>query len=414
MSHPSLTHCALTILCMTASLLSGFQSANAAEDPDAKMVATWKASVLKLENITKHTDGEDLGWMGSPYLRGMVKMAEARGDRECLDLFCKAFEHLMSITSEDIDQLYGWPTVKGSYGKAGKRCIIMDDALLCEPVGIFCRVVNADPALKKDYGERAVKYLAFVEEKIFPKWQDSWLDLKDKALSVAWDGRNYKRSDVLIPEPAGVYRFVTPGKKPGMSLPLNQFWHVAKCYLALYDATKKDFYLDKITKMARTGKYVYMEKTGDRVRPWCYWRPVYDGDFKSENEGVHWIGPHPDRTSYASVEVMMMTEFHKRKIVFTDEDIQRVVKLHLEFQWNKDLDNPKFDYPYDRRPGYTKPYPVVLWTSLAYADPTIAKLSAAKRSTPEQAHSEMEALASKWGGIESVPDYLLKQKAAAK
>lgn len=403
----TIIHHALAV-CLLVLPLSLAGPAGAVEDPYAGMVEKWKASVLKPENITKHSDGEDLAWQGSPYLRGMVHMAQARGDRDCLDAFCKAFEHLMSIASEDIDQLYGWPTTKGSYGKAGKRCIIMDDALLCEPVGIFFTVVNADPELKKAYGERAAKYLAFVEERILPKWQDSWLDLKDKVPTTVWDGA-HKRGEVPLPQPAGVYRFYSPGKKPAMSLPLNQFWHVAKCYLALYDATKKEAYLDKVTKMANTGKYVYLEKTGDRVHPWYYWRPVYDGDFKEDGSPVHWTGAHPERSSYAGFEVGTMATFHQRKIVFTDEDMQRIVKLHLEYQWNKDLDNPKFDYAYERRPGYKKPYPVALWSSLAYLDPTIAKLSAGKQTSPEQVRSAMEALAGKWAGIEAVPKYLLKQ-----
>jgi hypothetical protein len=157
--------------------------------------------------------------------------------------------------------------------------------------------------------------------------------------------------------------------------------------------------------MARAGKTIYLEPVGDRVEPWPYWRPVYPGDFKSEHEPSGWSGPHPERSSYASFEVGMMAEFHKRKIVFTDADLRRVVRLHLDFQWNKDPENPKFEYRYARRPDYDKPYPVALWSSLAYFDPTIRKMA-----EKGDARAAVEAGAGQWGGIESVPRFLQAQK----
>ncbi len=370
-----------------------------------EIITRWKSSVLRMEHFTKYTDGEDMTWLMSPYLRGLALMAEATGDRECMDMFSRAFEHVMSLAGEDIDGLFGWPTIKGNYGKHGKRCIIMDDAIICEPVAIFGRVLKKNPKLNNIYGGRYRKYLSFVENKIFPKWKDSWLELKTETVTLVYEGPTRRRGRVKLPEPAGVYRFYMPGKKPAMSLPLNQFWHVARCYLALYDATGTAEYLDKATMMARTGKYIYLEKSDDRVRPWCYWKPVCPGDFKSENEPVAWSGPHPKRSSYACFEVAQMAEFHRRKIVFTDDDVKRIVKLHLDYQWNKDLENPKFEYHYERRPRYKKPSPVALWTSLARFDPTIARMSARYKT-----REHILSIAHRWRGIVGVPKWLMKNK----
>lgn len=389
--------------------------AAAAEEPgtsvvkrEAAMIEAWKRSVLNDGGIDKFTDGEDLGWQVSPYLRAMVLMAEVQGDRDCLDRFCVCFEKLMAATGTDIDGLFGWPTAQGSYGRQGKRCIVMDDGLLCEPAAHFVALVRKDPELKMIYGERAEKYLAFIEEKILPKWKESWLEVQDKTAAMVWESGQWKRGEANAPEVCGVFRFYQPGKKPGMSLPLNQFWHVARLYLALHDATGNAEYLDKATKMARTGKYLYLETVSDRVQPWCYWRPVYDGDFKESGEPVHWVGAHPERSSYASFEAGMMAEFHRRKIVFTDEDIARVVKLNLS-QWNKDFAAPKFDYQYERRPGYTKPYPSTLWSCFAGDDATIAKLSA-----PGQSLENLEKFAGKWAGLMAVPEYFRRKLSAAK
>jgi hypothetical protein len=376
--------------------------------PDDTMIARWKASVLPFSNFTKHTDGEDIAWQVSPYLRGLVRMVEATGDRESLDAYCRAFEHLMSITKRDIDGLFGWPTEKGNYGAEGPRCIIMDDALICESVGLLGRALKQHPALERSHGARYRKYMAFVEEQIFPKWRESWLELREKTVTARHTqpaGTERRRVEVPLPEPAGVYRFYLKGKRPVRSLPLNQFWHVAKAYLAFYDATGKPEYLDKVTKMARAGKSIYLEPVGDRVKPWHYWQPVYPGDFKSEHEPSGWSGPHPDRSSYAAFEVGMMAEFHKRQIVFTDADIRRVVRLQLDYQWNKDPANPKFEYRYAHRPDYDKPYPSTLWSSLAYFDPTIRKMA-----EQGQSREAVEAAAGQWRGIEGVPAFLLRQK----
>ena len=180
-------------------------NAGALDEADRALIAPWKAHVLNPEVITKHTDGEDLCWFGMPYMRGMVAMAEALGgDRECLDAFCAAFDYLMSIASRDIDGLFGWPTTHGNYGKQGPRCIVMDDAYILAPVAHFGKVVKDHPDLEADYGERAARYLAFIEGEILPKWSESWLDLPERTTTLRWTDGAFRRVAVTFPEPAGV------------------------------------------------------------------------------------------------------------------------------------------------------------------------------------------------------------------
>lgn len=390
-------------------LLSAGEAATQ-EMSDAQIVAAWKAHVLRPENVARHTDGEDICWLATPYLRGMVAMAEALdGDRECLDAFCKGFEHLMSIASRDIDGLYGWPTKQGTYGQHGLRCIIMDDAMIAEPVAHFAQAVRRDARLKEAYGERAERYLKSVEEEVFPKWQESWLEFGGETTTLRTADGGFQQEEVRFPGPAGVYRYYLPGRKPGTSLPLNQFLIVARAYLAFYDATGKADYLEKARRLAATARHVYLEhnaaRTSDqteRFDPWCYWQPVWEGDFKGETEAARWVGPHPERASYHAGEVSILTELRRRGIVFTDEDIRRIVRLHLEVMWNKDLDNPRFSYYYERR---KMTYPATLWGSLASFDETIAQMTA-----PSETREAIASIAGKWNGIGGVPEYFLKQK----
>ena len=371
---------------------------------DKAIIAAWKADVLDLSNIKQYSDGEDITWRGTPYLAGMVAMAEATGDTDSADAFCAAWEHLQSIASEDIDGLYGWPTSKGSYGRNGRRCIPMDDAIITEKVARFVRVVRADPTLRAAYGERAESYLKWVEEKIWPKWADSWLELSGTIESTRRIDSNYTPVKIELKEPCGVYRFYNPGKKPGMSLPLNQFLHVAMCYLELYDVTGRDAYLDKATKMGWAAKQIYLVPVEDRWSHWNYWQPVWPGDYNRPNDPAHWVGPHPNRPGYASGEVSMMSRLHKRGLVFTDEDMQRFVRRLLDVMWNKNLDSPEFQFTMI---GRDDPYPGTLWGSLDYLGETIAKMTA-----PGKTRQALDRMSS-WHRINGVPAYFLRQKGAS-
>ena len=176
---------------------------------------------------------------------------------------------------------------------------------------------------------------------------------------------------------------------------------MATCYLEFYDVTGSQDYLDKAVMMARAAKQIYLVPSGDRWEPWAYWQPVYPGDYRESGDPVHWVGPHPNRPSYATAEVSMMAQFHKRGLVFTDEDMQRFVRLHLDVMWNKDARSPKLEY---RMPGRASPYPFSLWSALAYVDPTIAGMAVG-----EGLRARLDAM-NDWNLIRGVPGYVLQRR----
>ena len=377
--------------------------------PDPELIKKWKAYVLPPDRITQYTDGEDLCWFGSPFLRGMVAMAEATGDTEPLDSLCQRFEYLMSITTYDIDSLYGWPTTHGGYGRHGPRCIIMNDGHLAEPLVSFALLLRKEKHLQEKYGDKVEKYLAFFDQKIWPKWEASWQDLADSVVTVRYINQQQERVSARLPEPGGVYCFFGPGRKKGMSLPLNQFLSVARLFIPFHELTGNDRYLRKVRRMAVTAKHVYLGNSAARYSdlsehydPWCYWQPVYPGDYKRNGKPVHWVNPHPYRTSYANLEVGVFTQLHRKGIIFTDADMDKLVRLHLEVQWNKSWEKPRFDY---LNQIWRKTYPSSLWGSLAYYDRTIRKLT-----EQQTGHRDIDSLAGYWGGIEGVPRYIMGKK----
>ena len=381
------------------TLVAG-RATDVAADGQARALARWKERVLNTERLQEITDGEKITWFVTPYLRGMVLMAEATGDRECLDTFCREFERLQSLASTDIDGLFGWPTEQGSYGKHGPRCVIMDDAIISWPALRLVKIVRADPELRKVYGERAERYLKFIEEKLFPKWQPFWIEFPGKTVTLRRADGSWKRIEVTLPGPAGVYVFPEPGGKQGRSLPINQFLAAGHTYLELHDVTGRKDYLDRARELAVTARHVYLEPEGDRFRPWCYWQPVYEGDFESETQAKGWVGPHPKRFSYHAGEVSYIAALHRRKLVFTDDDMKRIVRLHLDVMWNGSVEHPVFGYEYGPRRRH---YPARLWRSLAYFDDAIAKMADLE---------EPRRLRHSWQMIVGLPEYLLRQKEA--
>lgn len=61
-----------------------------------------------------------------------------------------------------------------------------------------------------------------------------------------------------------------------------------------------------------------------------------------KNDLIHWTAVHPYRAGYQAAEVKQIVEAYHTGVVFSKEDIQRIINTNMEVMWNQDTVHPAF------------------------------------------------------------------------
>ena len=102
----------------------------------------------------------------------------------------------------------------------------------------------------------------------------------------------------------------------------------------------------------------------------------------------------------ARIDVMGIVAAYEHKLVFTREDIDRLIATDRDYMWNQHLEGAKFQRIDGREPDERwKNSPGLLWDALVPYDATLEKIFAMNHR-PEA-----------WGGLASTPWYLSLFKA---
>jgi hypothetical protein len=129
---------------------------------------------------------------------------------------------------------------------------------------------------------------------------------------------------------------------------------------------------------------------------WNYWDPAGPWDNKADGSLKHWVGVHPNG-GYYTIDVEGIAAAYEHGLVFTKEDIERLVATNRDFMWNKQvagasfqrIDGGKPDQRWAKSPG-------VLWTALTPYDETLRKVFEANHAPAT------------WGGLSMTPWYLAR------
>jgi hypothetical protein len=100
----------------------------------------------------------------------------------------------------------------------------------------------------------------------------------------------------------------------------------------------------------------------------------------------HWMNVHPYR-NYQTGEVGDIVEAYHTGVVFTEQDIRRIINTNLKVMWNGSLEDPQWNNSNFTVPGWrpatpSEEYPGragTLWGALADFDQTIRDIRAAGR-----------------------------------
>jgi hypothetical protein len=99
----------------------------------------------------------------------------------------------------------------------------------------------------------------------------------------------------------------------------------------------------------------------------------------------HWVGVHPYR-NYQEREVEQMVEAYHTGVVFTQQDMERILNTNLKVMWDGDGETPKFrnsNATLPRPPGAAprKDTAGTLWTPLADLSQPVRDLARRKHMT---------------------------------
>ncbi len=355
----------------------------------------WEANIVA-DSRNRYCDkemGEEIGWLISPFSEGFCWGYEATGDTKWIDRLIEWTDAWVKRGVKEPDGYTGWPKDDGASTQVVPGLYtdnILGEAMGLKPAVHIAGLILRTPALKATYGDKAREYLALAE-RTFEKWdkRGCWREAKTGGVWVVPTFGIDKATGKWTEEYArkGV---------DGFSLPANKQNLVAMWMLELYDATKKPVYRERAEKWFQQMKSRIRMVDGGKRCEWNYWDPAGPWDYKPDGSTKHWVGVHPNG-GYYFVDTEGIAAAYEHGLVFTKQDIDRLIATNRDFMWNQRVKGAKFQSinggPPDDR---WKDSPGTLWLGMAPYD---AKL----REVFEANHNPAS-----WGGLSATPWYVAR------
>jgi hypothetical protein len=337
--------------------------------------------------------GEEIGWLISPFLNGFYYGYRATGDAKWVDLLIDWADSWIKRGVKEPDGFLGWPKAAGASTSSVKETYTdneLGEAMGLRPVVLMAGEILKTPALKARYGKKAEEYIRLAES-IFEKWDSRgcWREVKDGGIWVV--------PPFGIDQKTGQW---TEGyeqrKTDGFSHPDNKQNHMACWLIAMFDVTGKPIYKERAEKWWRLMKSRMKLRDDGKYYVWNYWDPAGPWDKKPDGSLKHWVGVHPNG-GYYGIDLEGIVTAYEHGLVFTKEEIDRLIATNRDFMWNKQVQGAKFqridggepDKRWANSPG-------VLWTALVPYDETLRKVFEANHNPAG------------WGGLSSTPWYVAR------
>jgi len=129
---------------------------------------------------------------------------------------------------------------------------------------------------------------------------------------------------------------------------------------------------------------------------WNYWEPAGPWDHKPDGSLSSWVGVHPNG-GYYGIDVEGIVAAYEHGLVFTKDDLQRLIATNRDFMWNQQISGAKFQRIDGGEPDARwKDSPGVLWTALVPYDETLRKIFLANHNPAG------------WDGLAKAPWFLAR------
>ncbi len=388
---------------LLAATVNGASTNNAPVALDAPLakdwLARWEKNILGDERnrYCDHEVGEEIGWLVSPFLNGFYYGYLATRDPKWVALFADWADSWIQRGVKEPDGLIGWPK-SGSGGMPAENFLtdsLLGEAMGLRPVALMAAEIQKTPALKEKFGAQAGAWLQLAGQ-IFVKWDSRgcWREVEAGGLWVVpafgIDTKTGGWTD-------GYARRMTDG----FSNPDNKENHIARWLLAMYDVTGKPVYRERAGKWFQLMKSRMKTREDGKYFVWNYWDPAGPWDYKPDGSARHWVGVHPNGGYYA-IDLEGIVAAYEHGLVFTRDDINRLIATNRDFMWNQQVDGARFQRIDGGAPDPRwKDSPGVLWTALVPYDETLRKIFLANNNP------------SSWGGLAATPWFSAREAAGS-
>ena len=369
--------------------------------PDAVLAKDWLARWEKniLGDIrNRYCDrelGEEIGWLVSPFLNGFHDGYQATREVKWVEHLADWADSWIQRGVKEPDGFTGWPK-SGSGGMLAEGLLtdsLLGEAMGLRPVVLMAAEILKTPALKTTFGPRAEAWLKLAGQ-VFEKWdaRGCWREVKEGGLWIVpafgIDAKTGNWTDAYARR-----------KTDGFSNPANKQNHIARWLLAMHDVTRKPVYRERAEQWFRLMKSRMRTREG-KYFVWNYWDPAGPWDFKPDGSTRHWVGVHPNG-GYYEIDVEGIVAAFDHGLVFTRNDIQKLVATNRDFMWNQQIKGARFRRIDGGEPDARwKNSPGVLWTALVVHDPTLRKIFLENHDPAG------------WGGLAVTPWFLVREAAA--
>jgi len=310
---------------------------------------------------------ESYFWIVASRMAPLLTAYEYSGDPEFLEAFVPVMEHVLSqryVHPTQPDVWSGW-----YHYQDGKLRYMPIHAAIAyyKPALRFVRAVRANPELQARYGAKAEAWFKDITEVSIPAWdkRGCWHDLGN--------GEGYYTHTTHYPDARTGRLVKRDDTYAGTTLAYNKVHAMIEAFCLLYRMTGDEWYRERIEKCERFFRNRWREHDDhvewnyrDFSGPWDY----VDGRGGKTKTGYF---VHP-KGGYYAADLRAIVQCYDLGIVFTRDDMEKLVKTNLEFMWMGDEQNPKFrkiNGKYTEEGKYGKGY---LWTALAHFSPKVREL----------------------------------------
>lgn len=310
-------------------------------------------------------------WLMSARLIPLMEAYHYSHDPAFLDAYVPLQQQVLSqrYTHPTKPEWNGWFGYKtGVDTPAGLAELDHESIVYYVPALMFAQEVRQDPALQAKYGKLADEWLADVQRSIWA-WdlRGCWHELGDKG--------GWYSFPTQTPDPKTGELVDLPGKSSGGVFPYNKVHALDQALTLAYQITGDDKYRERMEKCAIFFKSHW--RTDDKHVEWNYRDHVFPGDYVSGVVGQGppktgaFVHPHP---SYYILDSEDVVRLYDQGIVFTKDDITKLLQTNLEFMFMGDEKDPKFrmiDGSYKPEGKYNKG---TLWPALAHFSDRVRQL----------------------------------------